>query len=176
MLERILIISLKYYEQHCITHSYHCALEMTNIQHSNTNARTQIRKRSWLGLRCVSNSRQSFRYLREKMPCNWKFVSITFGEHLRSDIWVSESSCYNRNYLNAWRELSWTSSIRVKLRWRSFRLDECVAFLVSTSGRHATGLNPQQLMSDFVTKRMLLPSSQWSQSSTRTIRRDTSVS
>ena len=51
-------------------------------------------------------------------------------------------------------------------------LDECVAFLVSTSGRHATGLNPQQLMSDFVTKRMLLPSSQWSQSSTRTIRRE----
>ena len=51
-------------------------------------------------------------------------------------------------------------------------LDECVAFLVSTSGRHATGLNPQQLMSDFVTKRMLLPNSQWSQSSTRTIRRE----
>ena len=32
---RILIISLKYYEYHCITHSYHCTLSKIIIKHSN---------------------------------------------------------------------------------------------------------------------------------------------
>jgi len=51
-------------------------------------------------------------------------------------------------------------------------LDECVAFIVSTSGRHASGLDAQMLMSEFVLKRMLLPESQWSRVSTPGIRRE----